>query len=59
LGCIVAVRVELFGFRGLDLPACTFAAWFICGLLTHSNEICRIYCLPLFAGCDSMMVSLD
>lgn len=59
LGCIFAVRVELYGFRCWDLPACTFAVWFICGLLTPSTEICRIDYLPLFAGCDSMMESVD
>ncbi len=27
--------------------------------LTHSHEICRIYCLPLCKGCDSMMAFLE
>ena len=50
-----------FGFRCLDLAACTFAvaAWLICDLLTHSHDICPIYCLPLCAGCDSMMLFLE
>ena len=61
LGLYFAVGVSLLGWSCLDLVACTFAAaaWFICDLLTHSHEICRIYCLPLCTGCDPMRVVLE